>query len=573
MESKRISFIGVLMRIGKLNANLLPLFSFSILLLIASQLLAAVMNYIMGEMLDYIGNMEFDKFYYAVFCIIILQILKTVVQYLATIKVGKLSEQCVRKMRLYTYEHVTKASMDWLDRNRIGDIISRVNGDLNSLVEALNNLFQNQVTSLFTIVVSIIACIYINPKLSFYGFLIVPVVLIIQMLLGKPIAKLSQESAKSNGKLNSYFADLLGGLTISKIFSSEWYMSEKYKQEVERNTQVNIHSFNIEFALLGLQLLMQIMPIVLIYSLGTYYVLNSDMTFGKLFSFAFIATMAINAIGTLANQIRNIYNTVGLASRIFEIWDVKEEEEGGTVTKVMPGTSVCMENVSFSYGDDANVLNNINLEILAGERVALVGTSGSGKSTLMKLIMGFYKRSGGSLRLFGSDIDEWEKKELRKYISYVGQDSFLFNGTIMSNVLMGNPDASEEDALRVIKDVNLDRLNVYEDIGEFGTKLSGGQRQRVCIARALLKDAPLVLLDEPTSALDTESEYYVSQAIEFLCKNKTTIMISHRFSALRNVDRIICMQNGIVVEEGTHDELLKRGNVYKRLYDAKRGKD
>jgi len=249
------------------------------------------------------------------------------------------------------------------------------------------------------------------------------------------------------------------------------------------------------------------------------------------------------------------------------------ENEGGELTEKLSTTPVVFKNVQFGYDSANMILDNINFSINECERVALVGTSGSGKSTILKLITCFYSKTQGQIDIFGDRIEAWNIRSLRQQISYVGQDSFLFPGSIYDNVMLGQRDAKEDEIKKVIEMVGLNKLDIYSELGERGVKLSGGQRQRVCIARAILKNAPLVILDEPTSALDTESEYYVTRALEKLMKDKACIIVAHRLSAIRNVDRIICMDTGVIVQEGSHSELINKEGLYKRLYEnqAKEG--
>ena len=222
--------------------------------------------------------------------------------------------------------------------------------------------------------------------------------------------------------------------------------------------------------------------------------------------------------------------------------------------------------MTFGYHEETQVLSGISFTVNQGENVAIVGASGSGKSTIMKLLSGFYEKNEGSIRIFGNELEEWDKEKLREHMSYVGQDSFLFPGSIFSNVALGNAKADKEQVLACISAVGLDGLDLHTAVGERGVLLSGGQKQRVSVARALLKEADMILMDEPTSALDTESEYYVKQAIEKFIPGRTCITIAHRLSTIRNADRILCMKDGQIVESGTHEELMNLDGVYKSLY-------
>lgn len=285
-----------------------------------------------------------------------------------------------------------------------------------------------------------------------------------------------------------------------------------------------------------------------------------------LFSYILLASGAFEAISSLSWQVRNIYDTIGISERIFEIWDVEEERNDGTRSEKTKEEPVSFTQVSFGYNAEKQVLSDISFTVNKGENIAIVGASGSGKSTIMKLLAGFYEKDAGSIEIFGNTLEEWDKEALRKHMSYVGQESFLFPGSIYSNVALGNENATKEQVLACIRAVGLEKLDLYTPVGERGVLLSGGQKQRVSVARALLKDADILLLDEPTSALDTESEYYVKQAVETYTAGKTSITIAHRLSTIRNADRILCMKDGKIVESGSHEELMQKDGVYKSLY-------
>jgi ABC-type multidrug transport system fused ATPase/permease subunit len=244
---------------------------------------------------------------------------------------------------------------------------------------------------------------------------------------------------------------------------------------------------------------------------------------------------------------------------------MEPEPKGGIQT--LPTTnSIVFSEVVFSYPDKPPVLKGLSFEIMQGERITLVGASGSGKSTAIKLLMGLYHKNAGEITIFGHSIEEWSSDALREHISYVGQDTYLFPGSIWDNVAMGRQGSTDTEIQTVIEAALLNDIDVRREIGEHGLRLSGGQRQRVAIARAMLKNAPILLLDEPTSALDTQSEALVSKALQRLMQGRTTIIIAHRLSALRNIDRIICLQNGQIIESGIHEQLMLLQGVYYRLY-------
>lgn len=567
-EEKELGgFFELLKRFMILNKKSVPYFIIAILLLLVEKILLTSNDYMVGIMIDSISENKIDIFIQFILIICIIQLFKLVISYQVNYRVNKVSEVCIRRMRLYTYDHITKAKMSWLDAAHQGDVLSRINGDLNKMVDVVNQFLTWQMSQILTLIISVITCFFLNWKLSLVTFIVIPVLAFVQFLLARPVAMLGEKRATADGKANAMFMDLIGGLTISKAFGLEETMSKKYKGRLDESVKANVKSFSLEFLILPINMILLLLPRVIEMAVGGYLVLHHDMSLGALISFIFIADSALEPIGSLPWMIRDMYESAGIVSRIFEVWDVETESEGGDKVEKENDIPVEFHHVTFGYNEDNEILHGIDFSVKKGEKVALVGTSGGGKSTILNLLAGFFEKGSGEIKVFGNDVSDWKRACLRKHMSYVGQDAFLFPGSIYENVSYGNQNATEEDIKRVIDMVGLSNLNIHEQLGERGVKLSGGQRQRVCIARALLKNASIVLLDEPTSALDTESEYYVNQAIEQLTKGKTSITIAHRLSSIRNVDRILCLDQGVIAEEGTHEQLMSKCGVYKSLYE------
>lgn len=568
-EEKEINkIINILKRFIDINKKSKNIFILSIILILSESFLKSINNILLGKIVDNATSANMNLIIKGVLIMALLQTIKLPVNYFVTYCVNKLSEQCIKRVRKHTYNHIARGSMKWLDSSKTGDILTRVNNDLGNMTASVNKFLTWEFSNVISFIVGLIACLIVNWKLSLISFTIIPIFAYLQAKTGQPIAELSRKRSEAEGQSMSVFVDFLNGLTISKAFGLENSMYNKYEKSVEKSVKYNVKSFAIEFFMLPLQMLMGIFPQILMLSVGSYFVIKGNMTLGGLLSFVFLSASVTQPINSLSLQIRDIYNLSGLTSRIFKIWDMELEGDGGELTEKSSEKPVVFKDVEFSYNssDSNKVLNNINFTIDEKEKVALVGTSGCGKSTILKLIACFYSKNKGTINIFGNEIDDWNIKSLRKQISYVGQDAFLFPGSIYDNVMMGKKEAKEDEVKKAIEMVGLDKLDIYAQLGERGVKLSGGQRQRVCIARAILKDAELIILDEPTSALDTESEYYVTIALEKLMHDKSSIIVAHRLSAIRNVDRIICIDNGVIVEEGTHNELINREGLYKRLY-------
>ncbi|MDO4302883.1 MAG: ABC transporter ATP-binding protein [Bacillota bacterium] len=559
-------FYQTLKRFMSINQDYIPALRITILFLIINQGLVAYINYTAGNLTDAITAMNFKLFGQCIVILVLMQLFHLLAEYQVNYRVNFLSESFVKRLRLHTYHKITRASMRWLDENKLGDIVSRINGDLNALVDQVNTFMTWQLAGFVTFVVYMTACILISAKLTLIGFGIVPVLAILQFLTGKPIARLGQKRSVAEGEANGLFMDLMGGIGLIKIFRAEKALSAKYDRQVEKTVRANVKSFSLEFIMNPLQLLMGYLPNIIILVVGSRLVIQKEMTLGMLFSYILLSTAALDFVSGLSWQVRNIYNTIGISKRIFEIWDIEEEKSTGTLLEKRDNIPVRFENVSFGYKEDQMVLRDVTFTAWEGENIAIVGASGSGKSTVMKLLAGFYEKDNGSITIFGNDLDAWDKEKLREHMSYVGQDTYLFPGSIYDNVAMGNKDAQRQQVLEVIEAVGLDKLDLFSPVGERGVLLSGGQKQRVAVARALLKNADILLMDEPTAALDTESEYYVKQAVEKFAVGKTCITIAHRLSTIYNADRILCMENGRIAESGNHEELLSRDGIYRSLY-------
>lgn len=561
-----MEFSRVLKRFMSINRDYIPSLIAALFFLVGNQGLTAYINYTAGNLTDAITAVDFGLFGQYILILVLTQILHLYAEYQVNYRVNVLSESFVKRLRVHTYGKITAASMRWLDENKLGDIVSRINGDLNALVDQVNTFMTWQLSGAVTFLVYITACFLINWRLTLIGFAIVPVLAVFQFLTGKPIARLGQKRSVAEGQANGLFMDLVGGLSLIKIFWAEKELSAKYERQVEKTVSANVKSFALEFIMNPLQILMGYLPNIIILIAGSSMVLQEEMTVGMLFSYILLSTGALDVVSGLSWQVRNIYETVGISKRIFEIWDVEEEKDTGTVFEKKNSMPVEFEKVCFGYYEGQQVLHEVSFTISEGENVAIVGASGSGKSTVMKLLTGFYEKDGGNIKIYGNELEEWDKSKLREHMSYVGQDTYLFPGSIYDNVAMADEGADRQQILEVIRAVGLDKLDLYSPVGERGVMLSGGQRQRVAVARALLKKAELLLMDEPTAALDTESEYYVKEAVDRFAGGRTCITIAHRLSTIYHADKILCMKNRRIVESGTHEELMELNGVYRALY-------
>jgi ABC-type multidrug transport system fused ATPase/permease subunit len=317
---------------------------------------------------------------------------------------------------------------------------------------------------------------------------------------------------------------------------------------------------------------MGFLPFILIFAYGGYLGIKGELTFGSLLAFIQIMNYVVNPLNNIPNMLNSLRSASAGTERLSEIWMEPKERNNGESCDIENPDVVQFEDVYFGYDECKEVVKGLSFTIKQGEKVALVGPSGCGKSTVLRLISGFYSVNKGSIKIYGNSIESWKLSKLRGLMALVSQDNFLFPESIYNNIAYGKPGTSKEEVAAAADTANIktfiERLPEQYDTmaGERGARLSGGQKQRIAIARALLKNSPILLLDEATSALDTESEMEVQKALKELMNEKTALIIAHRLSTIKDVDRILVMDSGRIVEEGTHEELIKRDSLYSQLY-------
>jgi ABC-type multidrug transport system, ATPase and permease components len=486
---------------------------------------------------------------------------------------GRFAEYSIFDIRRKTAEYINNLTVPFIDTHLTGDMISRLTNDVGIIAGFLQGSAGELIYQPLLFLLSSAYLFILSWKLALFSLTVVPVILLCAMKMSTPIRKYSKEHSESVARLNSVAQDSLSGLMVTKSFNLEKAMEEKYDKAVKVSVKKSLKVTLTQALMQPAQIVMHVLPFILTFIFGGYLVIGGDLTFGGLLGFINLLNSVINPIIAIPNHLAAMRSAEGTAERIFEVWDREGERKNG---ESFPADSnspvISFKNISFSYEGKDILFMDLSFDIKMGETVALVGHSGCGKSTVLKLVTGFYNPAGGSISVWGKDINEWNLEGLRSMFSLVSQDTYLFPESIYENIAYGREDAGKEEIIEAAKtacihDVIMAFPGGYDTVvGERGVKLSGGQRQRVAIARALLKDAPILLLDEATSALDVESEHGVQAAIAGLMKGRTTFVIAHRLSTIINADRILVLDNGIIAESGTHDELIKKDGIYKQLY-------
>ena len=509
--------------------------------------------------------------------LVVMTLFKTACYFASSATIIPLRTGIVRDLRTKMYDKVVSLPIGFFSKEKKGDIIARMTGDVNevenSIVTSLDMLIKNPIF----IVIYFATLLYISWELTLFTICVMPVMGWIMGFVGRKLKAKSLVAQQKLGETTSQMEETLGGLRIIKAFIAEKKMSKRFdkcsnelRSAVMRVTmrQALAHPMS-EF--LGTCI------IVIVLWFGGTLILGDDSPISAA-SFIFYLTILYSIINPLKDLSKASYNIPrGLASmeRIDAILKaenpITDGEKGVEIPEMQEGIEY--KNLTFSYDGERNVLKNINLKIEKGKTVALVGQSGSGKSTMVDLIPRYYDVEQGEITIDGVNVKDMKVKSLRALIGNVNQEAILFNDTFYNNITFGVENATMEQVIEAAKIANahdfiMETENGYDtNVGDRGCLLSGGQRQRISIARAILKNPPILILDEATSALDTESERLVQEALERLMKSRTTIAIAHRLSTIKNADEICVLRDGEIVERGKHDELIKLNGVYKRLND------
>ena len=495
--------------------------------------------------------------------------------YLARVVLIKVGNNIVTTMQKQLASTILKSDIHTLESKHSGQYISHIMFDVGQVNTLVSNGVLNLMKDSLTLIVLVCLMFYQNWKLAFFALLMMPLAAFVAKSLGKRIGKATKESIILNASLTSYLSEMLKGSRMIKIFQQEKFESDRSSKILTDNMHIrNKVGFIMIRATPIMELLTGFMIAGFIYFSG-FMIISGEMGINNFFSFLTAMMLAYQPIRSLATINMMFYQGATGAERVFKVLDTEpdiKEIENHPNLKINTG-NIEFKNVSFSYPKtDVKAVKNINISIKGGTTAALVGHSGAGKSTIVNLIPRFYDPKEGSIQIDGQIINEVSLASLRKKISMVSQDTILFDDTVRANIAYAKLNASEEEIKKACdfaaaSDFIKDLPKSYETlIGENGIRLSGGQKQRISIARAVLKNSPIILLDEATSSLDSESEEKVQNAIINLTKNKTTLVIAHRLSTIIRADKIFVLNQGKISDFGTHNELLKNSMIYKNLY-------
>ena len=510
------------------------------------------------------------------FGVVLFAMFQGVMRYLNDYLTDWTSQKITNSVKVKLFASLVTMDSSFFDENSSGIILTRYLSDPDAAARSFIQQIKSIVTSVFG-AGSLIAVMLVSSwKLALVGVLVLGCAFLPMVLIRKKVKETSNKGMVVGGNITTNFNETYSGNKVMTAYSLQEHQKEEFNKQINKSFDISISLTKRSAWMSPIMYFIASIGIACVLHYGTQLIISKEMTAGSFASFVTSLLLLYKPMKTLGGTLTNIQGIFVSFGRVFELFDIKPSitNKPNAQTMIDLHSSIDFENVCFEYEKDRPVLNNINLHVNKGETIALVGNSGGGKSTLVNLLPRFYDVLSGSIKFDNVDIRDITLESLRQHISIVFQDNFLFTGTIRENILLGNPNATEQDIHDAIKSAHLEEVmeslpdGLDTVLGERGTSLSGGQRQRVAIARAMVRKSPIVILDEATSALDNKSEAVVQKALDALMQNKTVFVIAHRLSTIRNADKIAVINEGHLVELGTHEELLNIENgQYKLLYD------
>jgi len=530
------------------------------------------LNYVLTTQIQAHG--VFVVLMYIIGLIVSIFLLKNLTTYLAVYFITYLRNGLIKDIREAMYAKIVRLPASYYAQTTKGDIISRLTTDVNEISGSLQNILEMIVKEPLTILFTLGVMTALSFKLTIFVFIFIPIAGYLVSKIGKSLKRKSQLLQQEQGQVLSILEETVGGLKVIKSFTAEVIFGKKFDTTSQRlfehsNTVANRQNLASPLSeFLGIM----IISVLLVY--GGYLVFeDKSMQAGFFLGYILMAYNILTPAKDISKASYGLKRGTASAERIVQILEaeVAIEDAPKAIAKDTFDTGLSLDNVTFSYDEGTKVLENFSLHVPKGKTVALVGQSGSGKSTIANLLTRFYDVQEGAIRIDGLDIKEIKLQDLRGMIGLVTQQSILFNDTVKNNMLVAKPDATDDEIIAALRVANAYEFimglpeQLDTNIGDSGGKLSGGQQQRLSIARAVLKNPPIMVLDEATSALDTESERLVQEALDNMMQNRTSVVIAHRLSTIQKADLIVVMQKGRIVEQGTHDELIAHNGTYNKL--------
>lgn len=550
------------------------LFFLSISCLIILSILEIFFASVIKDLVEIAINMETGILPNLLIIAVLLSLTRLVLTFINTKTLGKFTENALVYLRSKMLNQLTHLPLQTIAKRHSGDYISRMNTDLNHIRKFIISTSGELISIPLKGICSLLYLCILNWQLTVLSIILFALLILVSTKMSAPISKLSNELQKRNAKISSISKEVLSGKQILKAFCLEKVFIDKFGQAIDDSIMSYKYLAKQQSILETFANFIQIAPYIIIFGIGGYLAIIGEISSGTLMAFIYLIGNLITPLREIPPLIVDVRTSLVSINRIFEIMDLAVERTNGSNFALKKNDVVIeFKNLSFAY-DKHLILQNLNFKVQNGDNIAFVGPSGSGKSTIIKLLLGFYENYKGDILFYGRELSEWHLDDLRKNIAFVSQDSYLFADSIKENVAYGKKNSTTQEIIAATKIANaydfITRLeNGFEsNVGELGSKLSGGEKQRIALARAILKDAKIIIFDEPTSALDIGSEKIIQETIRTYIKLKTSITIAHRLSTIKNADKIYVLNQGKVVEIGDHEELLKENGLYAKLYSA-----
>ena len=522
-----------------------------------------------------IGSDKFSILNFVVLAVLLIAVVGAISSYFEKYLTTSVGQWVMHDLRRVLYSHIQRLSLSYHDQKRTGDLISRCTTDIDAVQSLISQVLLGMLVNVLTLIGMMAVMLYLNWAFTVIALVVAPALFFVVYHYTHRIKDASRAMRRQEGEVVSVLEEVLSSIRVVKAFAREDYEQKRFERESRQSVEKALRARNFKAKLPPLVEIIVACGTCLVLWYGARLVLAGSLTGGELLVFLLY-------LGKMYKPMRELSKMTDTISKADVGWErIREILENESQVRDLPGAKraprfkgrIEYDHVRFAYNGDGSVLEDLNLEIMPGQMVALVGPTGAGKTTIASLLPRFYEPNGGQIRIDGTDIRKYKQKSLREQISFVLQETLLFHATVAQNIAYGKPQASHEEIVRAARLANAEEFiermpDTYDSmIGERGVTLSGGQRQRITIARAIIRDSPILILDEPSAGLDAESEKLVFDALENLMQGKTSIVIAHRLATVMRADKIFVIDRGRVVEQGTHEELLANGGLYSRLYE------